>query len=133
MAPTDNDIAVGGLTAAISEIPALELDSHSLPFVRSGLPLRLAIGVSGLYGFHQVSEFHCEHAEQKHRALFIDWLMARTAKINGVAVSWSVLQLGVPNRGRGCRKGSAILRHFSSCYRRCLGLRPGQQCNYICP
>ena len=47
MAPTDNDIAVGGLVAVIPEIPALELelDSHSLPFVRSDLPLRLAIGV----------------------------------------------------------------------------------------
>ncbi len=114
------------LVAVIQEGPALELDSHSLPFARSDLPLRLAIRVSGLYGFYQVIQFPCDDAEQKHHALFVDWLMAKAAKINGVAVSWPVLQLGAPNRGRGLTKGAAILRHFGSCYRRCRGLRLGQ-------
>jgi len=81
----------------LSAIPAfeLELDSHPLPLACIYLTLRLAIGVSGLYGFNVIPHFASDHSEKEHDALLVDRLMTEATEVDWVSVCRAAIKFGM--------------------------------------
>ena len=90
--PTDDHIAAVEGMAVLAIIPALKLkfDVHALPAFGSDLALGLAIGESGLDGFDHVAQFLGDHAEEENDAVFVDWLVAQAAEVDGLSVDGAI-------------------------------------------
>jgi len=76
----------------VAEVPTfkLKLDSNSLPFSWINLPLCLAVGITALNGFDQTAKFPRDHAKQDDHAVLVDGFMAQAAKVDWIAVGWTI-------------------------------------------
>ena len=117
MPPANDDVAAIDRVSMVSEIAALilKLYPYPLPFTGSNLPLRFAIGIAGLHGLDQITQFPGHYSEQKHDALFVHRLMPKTPKIDRIAVGGRAVQLTVLEpRQQNARRCLAIVEQSSS-------------------
>lgn len=81
----------------VTEFPALklELNPHSLPFVRPHIALCFTIGEAGLNSLDHVAKFFRDHSKQEDHTLFVHGLVTKASKIYGIPIDWTTLELHV--------------------------------------
>jgi hypothetical protein len=108
--PANNHVAAVFAMTVLAKVFAFKLkfDPHWLPLVRSHLALRPTIRESSLNDLNHVAELFGYHSEQEDNTLFVHGLMTKTAKINGIPVDWTTLQLPVSMSGSSNRRGALL-------------------------
>jgi hypothetical protein len=107
--PAHDNVTPINRVPVISERPALELELNPdpLPFAWANLALGFAVRETLLDRFDEVAEFVSHHPEEEDDALFIDRLVAKTAKPQGIPVGGPVIKAGMPV----CHSGVGVDRY----------------------